>query len=199
MRIVYFDCKNGISGDMAYAALAGLLDEERSYSDVKKIIEECVITEGAKKKALSVYSVIAEAEASVHGKIVSDVHFHEVGRREAIWNIIGASLCADALSIDKILCSEINDGKGFIECSHGTIPVPVPAVLAMRRKCDLVFTTDENVKTEMVTPSGLAILIGLGAEYSEKIPQGKILKKAVAFGKRETGRPSGLTAYLIVS
>ena len=229
MKIVYFDCTNGISGDMAYMALKGLLDENEeehghsydhkhngdcshehthehlhnhehshnSYSGIKNIIVNSEISESAKEKALSIYSVIAKAEAFVHGTTIEDVHFHEVGRKAAIANIIGAAVCMDAIGADKVLCSEIRDGTGFIECSHGKIPVPVPAVMAMRSECDLPYITDGNIQTEMVTPSGLAILIGLGARHSKEIPQGEILKKVTVFGKRKTGRGGGLTAYLI--
>ena len=197
---------------MVYEALAGLLGEKtdidfaisgehdhRSYSDICGLINRSGISERAKEKALSIYSVIAKAEAAVHGTTVSEVHFHEVGRDQAVRNIIGTAVCLEALGVDKILCSEICDGKGHIQCSHGTIPVPVPAVTAMKSGCNLVFTIDENVKTEMATPSGLAILIGLSAEYSKEIPEGEILKKAVAFGKRETGRQGGFAAYLVDS
>ena len=220
MRIVYFDCKNGISGDMAFGALKSLLDDEDesiffgleklefsetchsghfhvSYSEIKNLINGSGISENAKKKALSIYSVIAKAEASVHGTSVSEVHFHEVGRIEAVKNIVGAAVCADALKIGAIYCSEIHDGKGFVDCSHGTIPVPVPAVMAMRVECGLKFVDDENIKTEMVTPSGLGILLGLSASYSGGIPAGEILKKSVVFGKRETGKKNGLSVYLI--
>lgn len=220
MRILYIDCKNGVSGDMVYGALAQLLGEREaevtaeidelalheegesghchsSYSHIRGVIEGSKISEGAKEKALSIYSVIAGAEARVHETAVEDVHFHEVGRAAALKNIIGAAVCADALCADKVLCSEICDGEGFIECSHGTIPVPVPAVMAMRGNGNLVFVTDESVKTEMVTPSGLAILIGLGAAYGPRPSGGVILQMAVAFGKRETGRKGGLEAFLI--
>jgi len=167
------------------------------FADIGDLINNCEISGGAKEKAISIYSVIAQAEASVHGTDIENVHFHEVGRSEAVANIIGAASCADALKADKILVSEICDGKGAIECSHGVIPVPVPAVMAMRGKSDLVFITDEGVSTEMVTPSGLAILIGLGASYRKEFPEGKILKKAVAFGSRDTGGKGGFAAYLL--
>ena len=202
MRIIYFDCRNGVSGDMLHAAARGLLDDDRghshrSYAEVKDMIRSCSISPGAKEKALSIYAVIAEAEASVHGTTVEDVHFHEVGRRKAMENVIGLSACMDALGADKVLCSEICDGKGQIECSHGTIPVPAPAVMAMRERCGLVFTTDESVKTEMVTPTGLASLIGLGAVHCEGMPAGTAVRKSVAYGARDTGKGGGLTAYLL--
>ena len=35
----------------------------------------------------------------------------------------------------------------------------------MMEVSDYKFVTDEDVKTEMVTPSGLAVLMGIGAKY----------------------------------
>ena len=214
MKVIYFDCTNGISGDMVSAALYGLLEDKSAvnsemkkfsyqecshshYEDIRDAITESGIRESAKEKALSIYLAIAEAEAAVHGTTVEDVHFHEVGRYDAVMNIVKAAVCVDFLGAERVFCSEICDGKGFIECSHGRIPVPVPAVMAMREGSDLVFTTDESVGTEMVTPSGLAVLIGLKASCCGGIPQGEILGKAVSFGKRKTGRDGGFTAYLI--
>jgi len=217
---LYFDCQNGISGDMACAALFGLLSEKErsaataelekfdyhedhdghshnSYNDIKRMIGRSAIGGMAKHKALSIYSVIAKAEASVHGTTVEDVHFHEVGRKDAVMNIVKTAICVDIIEPDEILCSEICDGKGFIECSHGTIPVPVPAVMAMRKESGLVFITDESVGTEMVTPSGLAVLIGLGARFCKEIPEGAVLSKCEARGRRNTGRDGGLTVYLL--
>jgi uncharacterized protein (DUF111 family) len=215
-RVLYFDCSSGISGDMACNALRELAGEavsgvfplagghgfssahsHRSYADVIRIIKSYELTEGAKEKALSIFSVLAEAEADVHGTAVENVHFHEVGRDQAIENIVGAAACADALGASRIYCSAICDGVGSIECSHGVIPVPVPAVMAMRKACGLKFTSDSNVKTEMVTPSGLAILIGLGAVYHKSALEGNVTKKAVSYGTRETGRNGGLEVYLI--
>ena len=249
MKTLYFDCTNGVSGDMVSMALKELLGEKReeafteiekfqehmfdfahefghehchdhdhhhgsndhehqhdhghhthghsnSYAAIKKIIESGQLSENAKEKALAIYLVIAKAEAFAHETTIEEVHFHEVGRNEAVLNIVGTAICIDLLEVEKVMCSEICDGTGFIECSHGTIPVPVPAVMAMRKETDLVFITDESVKTEMVTPSGLAMIIGLGAKYSKEIPQGEVLQKATVFGKRKTGRDGGFSAYI---
>ncbi len=218
---LYFDCTSGISGDMILKTLLDLggrkdgadvlkLPHEhshdgdehhhshhshRSHKEIKELIEKSALSQPVKDTALSIYRVIAEAEAKVHESDVENVHFHEVGRNQAVKNIVGVAAALQSLGIDEIFCSEIHDGKGFIQCSHGTIPVPVPAVMAMRENCDYVFVTDD-IETEMVTPSGLGILMGIGAKYTEKMPQGKIVDTAVAKGGRDTGK-EGLKASLI--
>lgn len=167
----------------------------RSHKEIKALIESSGLDAEIKQTMLAIYQVIAGGEAKVHGSTVEEVHFHEVGRDQAIRNIAGIAAALKSLSVTEIYCSEIHDGKGFIECSHGTIPVPVPAVMAMRENCDYKFVTDE-IETEMVTPSGLGILMGIGAGYREDLPQGKIVKTAAAKGGRDTGK-EGLKAFLI--
>lgn len=167
----------------------------RSHGEVKAIIEGSRMTQRVKDTALSIYRVIAAAEAKVHGSDPENVHFHEVGRDEAIKNIAGIASALSSLNIDSIFCSEIHDGKGFITCSHGTIPVPVPAVMAMRESCHYAFVTDD-IETELVTPSGLGVLMGIGAKYAKEPPEGKILKTATAKGGRDTGK-EGLKISLI--
>ncbi|MBN7771910.1 nickel insertion protein [Clostridium aminobutyricum] len=170
--------------------------EHISYKDVKHIIAHSGLTEGEKQRALDIYAVIAKAEAKVHESTIEDVGFHEVGRIEAIRNIAGIAICVERLGVEEIYCSPVHDGKGFIHCSHGLIPVPVPAVMAMREDCDYIFVTDE-VETEMVTPSGLGVLMGLGAVCTEHIPQGDLAKSVEVKGTRDIGKDGGLKISLM--
>ena len=193
MNRLYFDCTNGISGDMVLnglsalgvpaeeikEALSGAISGDcchschghghhhshthRSYTEIKEIITGSSLNEKAKAISLEIYETIAKAEASVHGTSLMETHFHEVGRNEAILNIMGVGYCIDRLDIKEVLCGEICDGHGTIICSHGEIPVPVPAVMAMRKNCSFTFG-EKDVNTELVTPSGLGILIGIGAK-----------------------------------
>ncbi|MCC2866026.1 MAG: nickel insertion protein [Clostridiales Family XIII bacterium] len=218
---LYFDCTSGVSSDMILKALIGLggkADEadklklpghsqdsaqhdhghhhsHRSHREIISLIENSDLSFGIKKTVLAIYEVIAKGEAQVHGTTVLDVHFHEVGRDQAIRNITGIAAALESLGVSRIYCSPIHDGTGFIQCSHGRIPVPVPAVMAMRQTCDYVFVTDD-IETELVTPSGLGILMGIGAKYAEEMPPGKIVKTAAAKGGRDTGK-EGLKAFLI--
>ena len=164
MNRLYFDCSNGISGDMVLNGLAalGVPSEEiaealkgvipcggccghghdhdthshRGYIEIKEMILNSGLSDNAKQTACNIYQTIAEAEAEVHGTLLEETHFHEVGRDEAILNIMGVAFCLDRLQIKEIYCGTICDGHGFIQCSHGEIPVPVPAVMAMSKNCD---------------------------------------------------------------
>lgn len=253
MKTLYFDCKNGISGDMMLKALmelgsctkdvtAAMKREDftcdgsdkhtadhgpnhhhgRSYSKVRELIDNSHFSPKAKSYAAGIYGYIAQAEAEVHGESLETIHFHEVGRDEAIRNALGIGAALEAIAPDMILVSPIYDGKGFIDCSHGRIPVPVPAVRALMKKSSFDFKT-ADVDTEMVTPSGLASLMGIGARAAcmEALPHElsencsgeaskadaadendsanssyTISKQTEATGSRNTGR-GGLKAYIL--
>lgn len=164
----------------------------RSYSKVKELIENSSFSPAAKNTALKIYAHIAKAEASVHGATLATVHFHEVGRDEAIKNALGIGMALEKTAPDKVLVSSICDGKGTVKCSHGEIPVPVPAVMALRENCSYSFET-ADINMEMVTPSGLAALMGIDAEPGELV--GTVVKQAEARGGRNTSR-DGLKGYI---
>lgn len=180
-------------------------DHGRSYTDVKHIIDsQEAYTAKARETAKNIYAVIAKAEATVHGETLETVHFHEVGRNQAIENALGIGAALDVISPDRVIASKINDGSGFVDCAHGRIPVPVPAVQAMMDECGKIypalrFDTCTDVDTEMVTPSGLAAVIGIGAAPAESgmmFMNGQITGETEVKGTRDTGR-GGLRVYVI--
>ncbi len=212
MKQIYIDCTNGISSDMVYKALLNLgADETKikkavafldlknrpvksTYRGIVQRIEESNLSPQVKKNAGKIYRAIGLAESQVHGETLDTVHFHEVGRREAVEYIVGICLAMEDLCVERVTCSPLHDGKGTIRCSHGIIPVPVPAVVAMKKQGNFTFIT-EDVDTEMITPSGLAILIGLDAREEENpVNRGKACTIGMGTGTRNVGR-SGLKIY----
>lgn len=167
----------------------------RSYSDVKHIIESIDVSSGVKTAAQQIYAVIAKAESTVHGDSLEELHFHEVGRDQAIANVVGVAVCLNELHADTVIVSDICDGHGTVKCAHGVLNVPVPAVKAMLDDCDLSYKQTEY-EGEMVTPSGLAMVIGSGAVTGDK-PEGMPVRTSEAFGGRRTGE-HGLIAELYI-
>ena len=157
------------------------------YSDIKAMIESSGITNRAKDYALAIFDVIAEAEAAVHEREKSDVAFHEVGAMDSIIDIVGTAIAVDLLDATDFYCSAPHDGSGSITCQHGVIPVPVPAVMEMAKGSGIPIIIEEDVNTEMITPTGYGIIKGLGAKVKPSIG---ILTENVGygFGKRDTGR-----------
>ena len=167
----------------------------RSYREIEEIINSSRLSEEIKNKSISIYKAIGEAEAKVHETDLDNVHFHEVGRDTAVLNIVGVAICLEELKVGSFFCSDIHDGSGFIQCSHGKIPVPVPAVLAMLEGTEYRLVRDD-FDTEMVTPSGLGILKGLGALNLDITDEDKKIF-GCGFGKKDVGKLSVLKAYLL--
>ncbi len=176
----------------SHCSLNQVEHSHRSLQEVLEIVGEAPISANAKEYANNIYKVIAEAEAEVHGENPETVHFHEVGRMEAIMNIIGIAVYIDGLDIEQVVCSEIHDGHGTTICSHGIVPVPVPAVSAMMKKSELKFV-QEDIESELVTPTGLGVLEGLHARLGE--PAGHIIAAGTGYGGKDTGL-GGLKVFL---
>lgn len=172
----------------------GHCHEHRSFADIKKIIEDSDISLNAKKIALNIFSVIASAEAKIHNKSEDEVHFHEVGALDSIIDIVGAAICADILKADKVLCSPIELGGGTARCAHGVMPVPAPATAEILKGAPVKLNGSPH---ECTTPTGAAIIMGLGAEFSKKI-EGKILAAGIGIGGRNPKELPNLLRVLLV-
>ncbi|MBQ9244674.1 LarC family nickel insertion protein [bacterium] len=161
--------------------------EHRNLEDVNKIIEMAEMTDNAKNLAKKIFKIVAQAESIVHGKDISEVHFHEVGAIDSIADIVSFSVLFDDISPDKVYFSTLAEGHGTIECQHGTLNIPVPAVCEIVSKYNIPIRITEN-EGEMVTPTGAAIVAAL---YSgEKLPDEiKINKVGYGAGKRKYKNP----------
>ena len=137
---------------------------QRTYPEVVDIVEGMDLTESVETDALAVYEIRGEAEAAVHDMDLSETHFHEVGADDAIADIVGAALLVDDLGIDEVLTTPLSTGGGTVEMSHGTDPVPTPAVVEIAEAADWSLRGGP-VDAELLTPTGAAIL----AHYAEGV------------------------------
>jgi uncharacterized protein (TIGR00299 family) protein len=134
---------------------------------------------------------LAEAEARVHGIAVEQVHFHEIGAVDTVVDVLGFALAIDYLEIGEILFSTLTVGSGSIRTSHGRLPVPAPATsemisgLRVRRL---------DTGTEILTPTGCAILTAIGRQASE-VPAGSTLGEGIGCGQKDI---TGFSDYLRV-
>ena len=136
----------------------------RNLFDVNKIIDDSDIMPSAKALAKRIFLRVAQAESKVHNETLENVHFHEVGAIDSIVDIIGTAVLIDKISPDIIYSSVVNDGYGFIECAHGTIPVPVPATSEIFAVSNVI-ARQIDIDTELVTPTGAAIIAELASSY----------------------------------
>ncbi len=126
-----------------------------SMADIEKTIHRMPLPVSVKMDALEVYRELAEAESHVHDIPVSEIHFHEVGRLDAIADIVGVCYLLKLLAPDRIECSPVSTGSGFVRCAHGVLPVPAPATAYLLRE---IPTREGGIEMELCTPTGAALL-----------------------------------------
>lgn len=169
--------------------------EHRGLKDVTEIIDQSGLTERAKRIAVNIFHVLAEAEAKAHGVTVETVHFHEVGAVDSIVDIAAAAICFDNLGIQEIIVPELYEGRGTVRCAHGILPIPVPAVMHIAADHGIAMHIT-SVEAELVTPTGAAIVAAM--RTADRLPkQYTIQSIGMGAGKRDYKRASILRAMII--
>lgn len=169
--------------------------EHRHLSDVFEIIDRGEMTDAARQTAKKIFEIVAAAEAKAHGCPIEEVHFHEVGAIDSIVDIVAIAVLTDDLGVKNVVVDGLNEGRGFVMCQHGSLPVPVPAVLNIAAAHGIALRpTDTN--GEMVTPTGIAAAAAL--KTRDALPASyKVLKTGVGLGKRDFGHANFLRAMII--
>lgn len=167
--------------------------EHRNLNDVNNIIDNSSLDNKVKDLAKRIFLRVANAESKVHNKSLEEVHFHEVGAIDSIVDIVGTAILINKINPDKIISSIVNDGYGFIECAHGTISVPVPATSEIFAASKVKFR-QIDIDTELVTPTGAAIIAELSEEFTT-LPAMVIEKIGWGAGSKDLKIPNVLKVY----
>ncbi|MDY6045126.1 MAG: nickel pincer cofactor biosynthesis protein LarC [Peptoniphilus sp.] len=167
----------------------------RGLSDVYDLIEMSGFDEAVKDLAKAIYRPLAEAEAKVHGKDVETVHFHEVGETDSVVDVLGAAYFTVVSEVEAIFVGTINPGGGTVHCAHGEYPVPAPATAYLLSGIDAPIG-GMAVDVELTTPTGAAILKGIGARHMAR-PEGRIRKVCYGAGSRDLAVPNVLRLFFI--
>ncbi len=166
----------------------------RHLSDLLKILDKSSLEKNIKDESEQVLRLLGEAEAKVHGIELEKVHFHEIGAVDTIVDIVGVIWLARNMNVQRIICSPVNLGSGFVQIAHGLLPVPAPACAELSKGMR-VFSTDMGM--EAATPTGLALVKHLADEYSF-MPACEVERVGYGSGSRSTDeRPSYVRAFLI--
>ncbi len=237
MKILYYECFSGISGDMHLGAMVDLgvpeeyltgelkklglsgyelrvekkhknkiygsmasviLDDDqarsrhRSIGDIEEIITKSNLGKGVRDRSMKMFRILGEAEAKIHNKSIEEIHFHEVGAVDSIIDIVGAAICIEYIKPDKIISSPVELGGGFVQCAHGTLPVPAPATAEILKNIPV---RSGAADSETTTPTGAAILAANADEFTDK-KHFVIKKTAYGVGHRDLPIPNLLRIYL---
>lgn len=166
----------------------------RHLSQIETIIAQGNLPPDVTKNSLAIFRNLAIAEAKVHGTTVEKVHFHEVGAVDAIVDIVGCCLGLDYLGIKELYCSALPSGGGIVKAVHGSLPVPVPAVLELWQTRQVPVYSN-GIEKELVTPTGAAIVTTLAVDFGN-IPPMVIEKTGLGAGSQDLAIPNILRLWL---
>ena len=164
----------------------------RGLSDVTAVIEQSGLEPEVKETAKKIFRTLAEAEAKMHGTTVDEVHFHEVGAIDAIVDVCGAAILLHQLKPDRIVCSKINVGTGYVQCAHGLFPVPAPAVAEILRGEPYFMGPGRG---ELCTPTGAAIVKTMADEFG-RMPVMEVESVGYGAGVREMDTLNALRVFI---
>lgn len=152
-----------------------------SMHDIRHVIDAAGISENVKKNAVEVYECIAQAESRVHGKSADEIHFHEVGSKDAMADVIGCCMLIDIIGADRIVVSPVTTGFGNIRCAHGILPVPAPATALILNDVPL---RAGSIEGELCTPTGAALVKHYADEFGN-MPQMTVSRIGYGMGTKD--------------
>jgi uncharacterized protein (TIGR00299 family) protein len=133
------------------------------------------------RHAIGIFSLLADAEARVHGMLVDEVRFHEVGAWDSIADIVAAAWLSQQLGAKSWTVGPIPLGSGRVKSAHGLLPVPAPATALLLEGFE---TIDDGIPGERVTPTGAAILRYLCDRTPARPVVRKLIGSSHGFGTR---------------
>ncbi len=156
---------------------------------IDSVSEELEISKKATKFAKDAMNEILQAESRAHDKPIDELRLHETGSVDTILDIVGAAYLLEKAGFFekvKFLCTKVAVGSGIINTEHGELEVPVPAVSEIIVAHDIPILTGE-AKTEVLTPTGAAILVTMVDEFVESAEEFILEKQGFGFGLRDLG------------
>ena len=117
--------------------------KHRHLHHITAMIDGSTLSARQRELAKRIFQKLAEAEAKVHGTTIEKVHFHEVGAVDSIADIVGSAIGFDLLGIERVVCSPVPTGHGFVEIAHGRCSIPAPATGELLRGVPLADWTSK--------------------------------------------------------
>ncbi len=150
-------------------------------AEVYQLIDNMEVSDKVKADAKTVYKLIAEAESTVHGKDMEEIHFHEVGTLDAVADVVGNCLLMEEIGAERIVVSPIHVGCGSVKCAHGVLPVPAPATALLLAGLPIY---GGEIRGELCTPTGAALLKYFGTSF-ETMPAMTVEKIGYGMGNKD--------------
>ncbi|MDG2382691.1 MAG: nickel pincer cofactor biosynthesis protein LarC [Pirellulaceae bacterium] len=165
----------------------------RHLHHITEMIDGSSLSDAARELATRIFTRLGEAEAKVHGSTLEKVHFHEVGAVDSIADIVGAAIGLSMIGADRIVCSPIPTGTGFIEIAHGRCSLPAPATAELLRGIPLV---ELDLPFELTTPTGAAIVASTATSFGG-LPEMSIESIGYGAGSRDLKSQANLLRMIV--
>lgn len=163
-----------------------------TLAEVCAMIEKYPVSHTVQEHAKAVYLQIAAAESHAHGQPVSEIHFHEVGMKDAIADVLNVCWLMERLAVDEVIVSAVNTGFGEVHCAHGILPVPAPATAFLLQGAPVY---QGEIRGELCTPTGAALLQYFQNTYG-RMPVMRIEKTGYGMGRKDFPQANCIRAFL---
>ncbi|MFX0038476.1 MAG: nickel pincer cofactor biosynthesis protein LarC [Promethearchaeota archaeon] len=169
--------------------------EETKSHRTAKILHESLsnyllsskLSNSAQSYAIKVLDSLIQAEADVHGELIEDIHLHELSSIDTFIDIIGVTIVLDKIDAFSdgfcFFCSKIPLGGGEVNTKHGILAIPAPATLKILENSGMM-TFGGPIDSELITPTGAALLTNLEPEFLQYPAEMKILKSVYSTGQK---------------
>ena len=151
------------------------------FAEISAQLKSSALAPAVRERAIGIFTVLAQAEAKVHGKSVETVSFHELGEWDSIADIVGAAYIIETLGATSWSVSSLPLGRGRVKTAHGMLPVPPPATVLLLEGFEFI---DDGLEGERITPTGAAILRHLGCTQVASRRSRRLLRTGIGFGTR---------------
>jgi uncharacterized protein (TIGR00299 family) protein len=161
----------------------------RSFAHIRDLIDAADLPARLARRALAVFTALAEVEGAIHGVAPHDVEFHEVGALDAIVDVVGTCAALESLGVDEVRCSPIAVGLGTFHAAHGILPNPGPATLGLLSRVGAP-AHGVDLDLELTTPTGAALMTALAVAFGA-MPAMTVESVGYGAGARDIdGRPN---------
>ena len=189
----------GLRATQAIVHVAQEAEPAQTLAGIEALLGAGALPEGIRARAVAVFRRLAGAEARVHGEPVERVHVHEVGRTDAVVDIVGTLLAIERLGIGAVHCSALPLAtEGATRSAHGPLPLPAPATLEILSRVSAPIRVGAPAtRGEQVTPTGAALVAEL-ATFGR--PALRLERVGVGAGARDDpDHPNILRAWIGVA
>lgn len=167
---------------------------EVGYGAISRHIAASSLEPAVRDRAQGILRLLGEAEATVHGVPLEEVHFHELADWDSLADVVGAAYVIEMMGECTWSCAPVPQGSGRVNTRHGPLPVPAPATAKLLENLPVF---DDGIAGERVTPTGAAILRHLAP--APRLPDGvwRVCASGFGFGTKKLERISNALRVLV--